>query len=157
GKRAPEADVPRACARTGRAARAAHRAGEDGAARRGLDQARSRCSLAGEPVRARGGVSSIGESPPRHFATLGAVGLRYGETIALERIDLELPAGGVVGVIGPDGVGKSSLLSLIAGARTVQQGRVHVLGADMSAARERERVVPDIAYMPQGLGKNLYP
>src|SRR5690606_11772836 len=38
-----------------------------------------------------------------------------------------------------------------------QKGHVHVLGADMSVARERERVVPDIAYMPQGLGRNLYP
>src|SRR5690606_41609811 len=65
---------------------------------------------------------------------------------------LELPAGRIVGVIGPDGVGKSSMLSLIAGARAVQQGRVRVLGADMSDARERERVVADIAYMPQGLG-----
>src|SRR5690606_36503016 len=70
---------------------------------------------------------------------------------------LELPAGRIVGVIGPDGVGKSSMLSLIAGARAVQQGRVRVLGADMSDARERERVVADIAYMPQGLGTNLYP
>ena len=100
---------------------------------------------------------AIEESTPRHFAKLEGVGLRYGETIALEDIDLVLPAGRIVGVIGPDAVGKSSLLSLIAGARAVQEGRVHVLGADMSVARQRDRVVPDIAYMPQGLGRNLYP
>jgi len=102
-------------------------------------------------------VISAGGTAPGHFATLAGVGLRYGKTTALEDIDLELPAGRIVGVIGPDGVGKSSMLSLIAGARAVQQGRVRVLGADMSDARERERVVADIAYMPQGLGTNLYP
>jgi len=63
----------------------------------------------------------------------------------------------MVGLIGPDGVGKSSLLALLAGARKVQQGRVEVLGGDMAGARHREQVCPHIAYMPQGLGKNLYP
>jgi ribosome-dependent ATPase len=63
----------------------------------------------------------------------------------------------MVGLIGPDGVGKSSLLALISGARAVQQGRVMVLDGDMRSARHRRRVCPLIAYMPQGLGKNLYP
>jgi len=63
----------------------------------------------------------------------------------------------MVGLIGPDGVGKSSLLSLLAGARAVQQGRVQVLGGDMVSSRHRNAACPRIAYMPQGLGKNLYP
>jgi len=63
----------------------------------------------------------------------------------------------MVGFIGPDGVGKSSLFSLIAGARAIQAGKVEVLGGDMAAAEHRRRVCPKIAYMPQGLGKNLYP
>ncbi|WP_036036260.1 ribosome-associated ATPase/putative transporter RbbA [Bradyrhizobium yuanmingense] len=88
---------------------------------------------------------------------LEGVGLSYGKTRALESITLDLPAGCMVGLIGPDGVGKSSLLSLIAGARAIQQGRVHVLGGDMASARHRRNVCPEIAYMPQGLGKNLYP
>ena len=62
-----------------------------------------------------------------------------------------------MGLIGPDGVGKSSLLSLISGARAVQEGRVEVLGGDMVSRRHRNDVCPRIAYMPQGLGKNLYP
>ncbi|MBJ7405963.1 MAG: ABC transporter ATP-binding protein, partial [Bradyrhizobium sp.] len=88
---------------------------------------------------------------------LEGVGLSYGKTRALESITLDLPSGCMVGIIGPDGVGKSSLLALIAGARAIQQGRVHVLGGDMASARHRRNVCPDIAYMPQGLGKNLYP
>ncbi len=82
---------------------------------------------------------------------------RYGKTVALDRIDLEVPVGRMVGLIGPDGVGKSSLLALLAGARAVQEGSVEVLGGDMSSRRHRRIVCPRIAYMPQGLGRNLYP
>ncbi|MFT7723462.1 MAG: ribosome-associated ATPase/putative transporter RbbA [Roseateles sp.] len=88
---------------------------------------------------------------------LEQVRLRYGKVQALAGITLEIPAGRMVGLIGPDGVGKSSLLSLVAGARAVQEGRVQVLGGDMAGRRHRDAVCPRIAYMPQGLGKNLYP
>jgi len=97
------------------------------------------------------------ESARRPVARLAGVGLRYRKTVALDAIDLVVPGGRMVGLIGPDGVGKSSLLALIAGARAVQQGRVEVLGGDMASARHREAVCPNIAYMPQGLGRNLYP
>jgi ribosome-dependent ATPase len=90
-------------------------------------------------------------------ARLSGVGLRYGRTRALDAVDLVLPAQCMVGLIGPDGVGKSSLLALIAGARRIQAGSVEVLGGDMAEARHRRNVCPHIAYMPQGLGKNLYP
>lgn len=96
-------------------------------------------------------------SLPPPVARLTDVRLRYGKTLALDGITLEIPTGRMVGLIGPDGVGKSSLLSLIAGARAVQDGRVEALGGDLAEARHRERVCPHISYMPQGLGKNLYP
>jgi len=89
--------------------------------------------------------------------TLSDVSLRYGSTVALDGITLDIPAGRMVGLIGPDGVGKSSLLALVAGARKVQEGKVEVLGGDMAGRRHRDAVCPRIAYMPQGLGKNLYP
>jgi len=91
------------------------------------------------------------------IARLRDVGLRYGERVALDGVNLELPAGCMAGVIGPDGVGKSSLLSLIAGARRIQRGRIEVMGGDMADARFRAGVLPRIAFMPQGLGRNLYP
>jgi ribosome-dependent ATPase len=90
-------------------------------------------------------------------ARLRGVGLRYGRRVALDAVGLEIPSGCMVGLIGPDGVGKSSLLSLIAGARTIQAGKVEVLGGDLAEADHRRAVGPRIAYMPQGLGKNLYP
>ncbi|MDR5172892.1 ribosome-associated ATPase/putative transporter RbbA [Methylobacillus flagellatus] len=85
------------------------------------------------------------------------VSLHYGKIAALDGISLDIPAGCMVGMIGPDGVGKSSLLSLVAGARAVQAGKVEALGGDMSSKQHRDDVCPRIAYMPQGLGKNLYP
>ncbi|MFP5496345.1 MAG: ribosome-associated ATPase/putative transporter RbbA [Gammaproteobacteria bacterium] len=90
-------------------------------------------------------------------ASVRDVVLTYGKTQALANITLDIPAGRMVGLIGPDGVGKSSLLSLLAGARAIQQGQVSVLGGDMRQVAHRNRVCPRIAYMPQGLGKNLYP
>ena len=95
------------------------------------------------------------QSPP--VVRLQDVRQHYGATQALAGITLDVPAGRMVGLIGPDGVGKSSLLSLIAGARAVQAGSVQVLGGDMASKAHRDVVCPRIAYMPQGLGKNLYP
>ncbi|WP_322013632.1 ribosome-associated ATPase/putative transporter RbbA [Paraburkholderia sp. J12] len=85
------------------------------------------------------------------------VSLHYGKTVALRDVTQDVPAGLMVGLIGPDGVGKSSLLALVAGSRAVQEGTVWVLGGDMSSKKHRDDVCPRIAYMPQGLGKNLYP
>ena len=90
-------------------------------------------------------------------ARLSDVSLRYGKTCALDALTLEIPAQCMVGLIGPDGVGKSSLLALLAGARQIQSGQVEVLGGDMASRAHRRRTCPHIAYMPQGLGKNLYP
>lgn len=83
--------------------------------------------------------------------------LNYGEIKALNHLSINIPTDIVVGLIGPDGVGKSSLLSLISGARAIQSGEVVVLNGDMREKSVRDAICPRIAYMPQGLGKNLYP
>ena len=100
---------------------------------------------------------SLPPSAAQPVVRLSGVRLHYGKIEALAGIDLEIPAGRMVGMIGPDGVGKSSLLSLVAGARIIQEGTVEVLGGDMRERAHRNRVCPQIAYMPQGLGRNLYP
>ncbi|MGG6259725.1 ribosome-associated ATPase/putative transporter RbbA [Stutzerimonas stutzeri] len=102
-------------------------------------------------------MSHSASAQPTTVASVRQVRLRYGDVIALDGIDLDIPAGRMVGLIGPDGVGKSSLLSLLAGVRIIQEGTVEVLGGDMASKAHRKQVCPRIAYMPQGLGKNLYP
>ncbi len=81
---------------------------------------------------------------------------RYGDVAALDRIDFEFPANKKIGLIGPDGVGKSTLMGLLAGARQLQTGKLEVLGKKIADPAERRLLGPSIAYMPQGLGKNLY-
>jgi ribosome-dependent ATPase len=93
----------------------------------------------------------------RPAARLENLSHRYGRIFALEAVSVDIPSGCMVGLVGPDGVGKSSLLAIIAGARKIQTGSVQVLGGDMAEAAHRAKVCPRIAYMPQGLGKNLYP
>ena len=92
-----------------------------------------------------------------HIIECSQLTVRYKSTTAIDNIKLSIPAGVTVGIIGPDGVGKSTLLSLIAGERMMQQGSLQVLGGNMRDKKHREAICSDIAYMPQGLGKNLYP
>lgn len=87
---------------------------------------------------------------------IAGVSHRYGKQSALQDVTLDIPAGGAMTLVGPDGVGKSTLLALAAGVKRLQQGRILALGADLSDRRAREAAQPRIAYMPQGLGRNLY-
>jgi len=82
---------------------------------------------------------------------------RYGQHVALSNITFSLPAGTRCGLIGPDGAGKSSLLGLIAGVKKLQHGQLDVLGASIDDRRHRSTLYRRIAFMPQGLGGNLYP
>jgi len=81
---------------------------------------------------------------------------RYGDDLAVDNVALHLAEGTMTGLFGPDGVGKSTLMGLIAGAHQMQEGEIEVLGGPMRKAAHRRAVFPRIAYMPQGLGQNLY-
>ena len=91
------------------------------------------------------------------IARLGNVSHRYGASVAVNDVTVEIPRQTMVGLIGPDGVGKSTLLALIAGVRRIQAGKVSVFDGDMADQRHLKGVRQRIAYMPQGLGRNLYP
>tara|TARA_R110002110_G_scaffold5945_7_gene30035 strand:- start:1111 stop:3858 length:2748 start_codon:yes stop_codon:yes gene_type:complete len=82
---------------------------------------------------------------------------RYGKITALDSVTLDIPAGCMAGLIGPDGVGKSTLLAILSGVRRIQTGSVTVLGGAMTDPAHRSHCHTRIAYMPQGLGRNLYP
>lgn len=82
---------------------------------------------------------------------------RYRDVIALDNVSIDIPANKMIGVIGPDGVGKSTLLGILAGVRTIQEGEAQVLGGNIDDPKFRTSIAAQIAYLPQGLGKNLYP
>ncbi len=90
-------------------------------------------------------------------AKVTGVSHKYGSTISLNDVSVDIPARVMVGVIGPDGVGKSTLLALIAGVRKIQTGNVLVFDADIADRKHLKAMRGRIAYMPQGLGRNLYP
>jgi ribosome-dependent ATPase len=90
-------------------------------------------------------------------AQVKAVSHRYGATVALNDVSIDIPSRIMVGVIGPDGVGKSTLLGLIAGVRKIQEGEVVVFDKDVAKGSNLKAIRGRIAYMPQGLGRNLYP
>ncbi|MGE5452155.1 MAG: ribosome-associated ATPase/putative transporter RbbA [Acidobacteriota bacterium] len=80
----------------------------------------------------------------------------YDKQVALQEVSLSLPLGKTIGLVGPDGVGKSTLLGLISGVKKLQSGQLTVLGGDVANAAFRRELAPRVAYMPQGLGRNLY-
>jgi ribosome-dependent ATPase len=94
---------------------------------------------------------------PAPIARLANVSHRYGKTVALDDVTIDIPARIMVGVIGPDGVGKSTMLALISGVRAIQSGNVIVFDEDVAKRESLRTIRGRIAYMPQGLGRNLYP
>ena len=92
------------------------------------------------------------------FIRLEHVTQRFGKVTALDDVSIEIPPRKTIGLIGPDGVGKSTMLALVTGALAAPSsgGDITVLGGDMRDKAHRTKVCPKIAYMPQGLGKNLY-
>jgi ribosome-dependent ATPase len=110
----------------------------------------ARASEEGWSLPADGGVGEW-------IARIAGVSQSYGKAVALDDVTLDIPAGKMIGMIGPDGVGKSTLLGMLAGVRKIQTGAVEVLGGDIADRAFRNSVSSRIAYLPQGLGKNLYP
>jgi ribosome-dependent ATPase len=96
-------------------------------------------------------------SAPAPVVRLRDVGLHYGKAEALHDITLDIPAGVMAGLIGPDGVGKSSLLALIAG-RACPPARAHRgAGRRHGQCALSRRGMPAHRLHAAGLGKNLYP
>ena len=97
------------------------------------------------------------QSNKKYASRLTQVTLAHNKKLALDNISLEIPSNQITGLIGPDGVGKSTLMSVITGILVVNKGIVETLGKDMAKSKDRREICSQIAYMPQGLGKNLYP
>ncbi len=64
---------------------------------------------------------------------------RYGELIAVDDLSLEVREGEIVGIIGPNGSGKTTTVECVQGLRTADEGSIQVLGLDPQRERARLR------------------
>ncbi|TDN46332.1 ABC-type multidrug transport system ATPase subunit [Curtobacterium flaccumfaciens] len=86
---------------------------------------------------------------PQQPVVLRASGLvkRYGQTLAVDEVDLEIRQGSIFGVVGPNGAGKTTTLSIVTGLLRPDAGSVTVLDhdvwADPTAAKRDLGVLPD--------------
>jgi NitT/TauT family transport system ATP-binding protein len=91
---------------------------------------------------AAGAASPAGESAAA--VSIRGLAHSYAELRTIERLDLDLPAHGVLGLVGPSGCGKSTLLELIAGLQDPSDGAIEVGGAVTATGR-----LAHCAFMPQ--------
>ncbi|MBV9153774.1 MAG: ABC transporter ATP-binding protein [Alphaproteobacteria bacterium] len=80
---------------------------------------------------------------------LDGVEAGYGETVVLENISLDLPAGGSLAILGRNGVGKTTLLATIMGHCGLRAGQIYFAGKQVSGAPPHRRVSLGIALVPQ--------
>lgn len=76
---------------------------------------------------------------PSAGVELRGVGFSYGRGEALESVDLRIPAGATVALVGSSGAGKSTLAAIVAGLRIADSGEVRVGGVDLTVDAEAAR------------------
>ena len=74
----------------------------------------------------------------------------YGRTTVLFDVDLSVPEGGAVAVMGHNGAGKTTLLRVAVGLLPVRSGKVFLDGEDVTGSRPSRRVRKGLGYVPQG-------
>jgi branched-chain amino acid transport system ATP-binding protein len=76
----------------------------------------------------------------------------YGSSHVLHGIDLTIGRGETVGLLGRNGMGKSTLIRTLLGHVTQRDGRIHLFGQDLSKAKPHEVARRGVAYVPEGRG-----
>jgi len=100
-------------------------------------------------------VLEVREAPRADLRTDG-LSLGYGESVVVQALDLQLPAGSVTAVVGPNGCGKSTLLGGLARLHAPRAGAVLLDGRDLARMRPRDAarrvgLLPQSAEAPDGL------
>ncbi|MDT7775932.1 MAG: hypothetical protein QOC67_4856 [Pseudonocardiales bacterium] len=120
----------------------------------------SRPDQAGSTIVARGGDPAHSEptalpGPPDRLPTPPAARVRalrkvYRRTVALDAVDLDVPTGSVLGLLGPNGSGKTTMLRLLLGLSRPTGGSVELLGQPMPAGAAR--ALPHVGALVEGPG-----
>jgi len=81
---------------------------------------------------------------------------KYKKTLALDNVSIKIREKSLTCIVGPDGAGKSTLLKILAGVLRFDSGYFSLFGKEIKKMNDIEKLKDDIAFMPQGLGLNLY-
>ena len=84
-----------------------------------------------------------------------SLSVAYGESVVLSQVNMEIPQGQVVCLMGRNGVGKTTLLKSIMGLLRPRQGQMYLEDADMVSWPTHRRARAGIAYVPQG--RHIFP
>jgi urea transport system ATP-binding protein len=82
--------------------------------------------------------------------TMSDVEVGYGRTSVIHGVTVEVPADGVVAVMGHNGAGKTTLLRAAVGLLPTRSGRILLDGEDVTGTPPHQRVRRGLAYVPQG-------
>jgi urea transport system ATP-binding protein len=94
-------------------------------------------------------------APELPLLKLNKVCACYGQSQVLSNIDLEVPAGAAVALIGRNGVGKSTLLRTIIGTHRISDGSIQFQGEEVSGLEAHQRARAGIGFVPQG--RQIFP
>ena len=93
------------------------------------------------------GSATVTTRAPQVALALRGLTKRFGDTTAVDRLDLDVPRGSFYGLVGPNGAGKTTTLSMATGLLRPDAGTAHVLGvdvwADPVAAKSQIGILPD--------------
>lgn len=93
------------------------------------------------------GTAPVATRAPQVALSLRGLTKRFGETTAVDRLDLDVPRGSFYGLVGPNGAGKTTTLSMATGLLRPDAGTAHVLGVDVwddpVAAKSQIGILPD--------------
>src|SRR5947209_1848066 len=84
-------------------------------------------------------------------ASLTGISKRFGATLALDRVDLELRYGEIHGVVGESGAGKSTLIRILGGVHRPDHGCIRIDGSEHQFASPRDAIAAGIVTIPQEL------
>jgi urea transport system ATP-binding protein len=76
----------------------------------------------------------------------------YGESLAINQITLEIKEGSFHGILGKNGMGKTTLLKTIMGLMNKTEGSINLAGKDISKLKTNDRAIEGLGYVPQGRG-----
>ena len=93
------------------------------------------------------GSATVATRAPQVALALRGLTKRFGDTTAVDRLDLDVPRGSFYGLVGPNGAGKTTTLSMATGLLRPDAGTAHVLGVDVwsdpVAAKSQIGILPD--------------